>query len=93
VAVANAVVAIDQTGHQARPSKLRGRPPFNWGAFHVEIAMRIKSNSFPEKQEALIADMQKWCCENWQQEVGRSTILQKVKPYYDALANKSKRAT
>jgi hypothetical protein len=55
------MIAVEQTGDESKARNLRGRPPFNWESFHVEIAMRIKSNSFPEKQEALIADMQKWC--------------------------------
>jgi hypothetical protein len=49
----------------------------------------MRSTSFPEKQEALIADMQEWCRRHWQREVGRTTVLQK--PFYDALANESKR--
>ena len=41
------------------------------------------------KQEAFIAEMQQWCRQRWDRDVARSTLLQKVKPYYDALIRKS----
>jgi hypothetical protein len=92
VRVANDLIAVEQEGgDESMARKQRGRPAFNWDSFHVEIAMRIESNSFPEKQEALIADMQEWCERHWHRKVGRSSLLQKIKPYYDALAQRSKR--
>jgi hypothetical protein len=93
VRVANDMIAVEQTGDESKARNLRGRPAFDWDSFHVEIAMRIKSNSFPEKQEAFIADMQEWCDRHWLRQVGRSTLLQKIKPYYDGFAKQSKRAT
>jgi hypothetical protein len=50
VRVANNLIAVELEGDESKARNLRGRPPFNWQSFHVEIAMRIKSNSFPEKQ-------------------------------------------
>jgi hypothetical protein len=93
VRVANDLIAVELEGDESTARNLRGRPSFNWESFHVEIAMRIKFNSFPEKQEALIVDMQEWCERHWHRQVGRSTLLQKIKRYYDALAHRSKRAT
>lgn len=63
----------------------RGRKPFPWEAFHVEIALRLRGGSLPNKREAFIAEMHAWCLKQWGRDVGRSTILQKLKPYYDAL--------
>ncbi len=67
----------------------RGRPSFDWEALHVEIAKRIAHSTLPGKQEAMIAEMQQWCLANWGREVGRSTLLQKLKPYYDAFVRTS----
>ena len=50
VRVANDLIAVDQTGDESEARK-RGRPPFNWDSFHVEIAMRLKFSSLPEKEE------------------------------------------
>lgn len=63
----------------------RGRPSYKWEDFHVEIARRAASSSIPPKQEAFILEMQTWCKKQWGKEVGRSTLLQKIKPYYDGL--------
>jgi len=74
---------ILQPGHlrAVSPSK-RGRPAFKWDEFHVEVARRLASIGLPTKQEAFIADMQGWCRQQWGRDVGRSTILEKVKSYY-----------
>jgi hypothetical protein len=61
----------------------RGRPPLKWDEFHLEVAKILKENKLPLKQEAFIDEMQAWCRIHWGQEVGRSTLLQRVKPYYD----------
>lgn len=61
----------------------RGRPPYDWDAFHLEIGIRIHKGDLPKKQEALVNEMQAWCRRAWGREVGRSTISQKLKPYYD----------
>lgn len=48
------------------------------------MAGRVQRGPLPAKQEALIAEMQDWCKAKWGLDVGRSTLLQKLKPYYDA---------
>ncbi len=60
----------------------RGRPAMDWDSFHVQVSARLIKDGLPEKQEAFISDMQKWCLQNWGFEPGRSTILQKISPYY-----------
>jgi hypothetical protein len=69
----------------------RGRPPLDWTTFHVEVARRIKEDTLPIKQEAGIAEMQEWCKARWHHDVGRSTVLQKLKPYYDAFLRQSQK--
>ena len=60
----------------------RGRPAMDWDSFHLQVSARLVNDGLPEKQEAFISDMQAWCLENWGFEPGRSTILQKISPYY-----------
>lgn len=67
----------------------RGRRPFDWDGFHLELAKRVRANTFPSKQEALVAEMQAWCERNWGRRVGRSTLVQKIGPYYAAFFRQS----
>jgi len=78
---------------EAAPTKItktgkRGRPAENWDTFHLEMFDRLKTNNIPEKQEAFIQDMQAWCLKNWGKEPGRSTLLQKISPFYDRFIRK-----
>ena len=66
-------------------STRRGRPPFEWDAFHVEVARRIHQRQVPRKREAFVAEMQAWCKAAWEKDVGRSTVLQKLRLYDDVL--------
>jgi hypothetical protein len=75
----------------ARGTK-RGRPAFDWDSFHLEMAKRLRVNNLPRKQEALIAEMQVWCLQAWGSDVGRSTLLQKIRPYYSAFMRLSENA-
>jgi hypothetical protein len=72
------------------PKRFLGRPPFKWDEFHLEVAKRVKEDRLPSKQEAFIIDMESWCRDRWGQEVGRSTLLQKIKPYYDTFVRAEK---
>ena len=82
--IAHNLILIGDDAVDTQSSARRGRPAFDWDAFHLEITRRLLANRLPKKQEALVAEMQAWCSEAWRRDVGRSTILQKVKPYYDA---------
>jgi hypothetical protein len=66
-----------------------GRPSFRWDEFNLEMAKRAKKDLLPIKMEACISEMQEWCKEKWKQDVGRSTLLGKIKPYYDEFMRKS----
>jgi len=81
-------VVYPSSEHQNTVVGQRGRPEFDWKSFHVEIARRVKEGELPEKQEACIADMQVWCSQNWGKTPGRSTLLQKITPYYDIFVRK-----
>ncbi len=60
----------------------RGRKSLAWQEFYVEVAARLKAANIPDKQEAFVAEMQEWCMKAWGKEVGRSTILEKVSPFF-----------
>jgi len=69
----------------------RGRPAADWDAFHLEVTKRLQQGTVPAKQEAFIAEMQEWCRAKWHRNVGRSTLSQKLKPYYDTFIRKSEK--
>ncbi len=56
------------------------------------MAKRLTAKNLPAKQEALIAEMQVWRLHAWGCEVGRSTLLQKIRPYYLAFMRLSETA-
>lgn len=60
----------------------RGRPAYDWESFHLEMARLVKAGDLPKKQEAIIPTMQAWCREKWGKEPGRSTLIEKISPYY-----------
>jgi hypothetical protein len=60
----------------------RGRPPFPWEEFHVEVAALIQKNALPEKKEAAIAHFERWFRAKLGISVSRTAIGQKLKPYY-----------
>ncbi len=61
----------------------RGRPSFSWEDFYAEVAIRLRDDLIPCKQEAFIVEMQEWCFNNWGRRVARSTILEKVSPLHN----------
>jgi hypothetical protein len=64
------------------PQLRRGRPPFPWERFHIEVAALAWKNALPEKKEAAIAHFEGWFRETLGISVSRSAIGQKLKPYY-----------
>ena len=77
----------DEIKNIKMPTK-RGRPSLDWNSFYLELTDRIKSDDLPDKQESFIAEMQDWCIKNWNQQVGRSTLLQKISPFYKKYVTK-----
>jgi len=74
------------------PKKIRnrGRKPYDWDSFHLELTRRLQYAQLPSKQEACVHSMREWCRENWGIDVGRSTVLQKVQPFYDEFIRQKK---
>jgi len=63
----------------------RGRPPYPWDAFHVEVAALIEQGNLPHKKEAAILYFQGWFQKELNVEPSRAAIGEKLKPYYDRL--------
>ncbi|WP_068029012.1 hypothetical protein [Rhodoplanes sp. Z2-YC6860] len=61
----------------------RGRPPYAWDSFHLEVAALIEQRQLPEKKEAAIQHFQTWFKSTHGVEPSRAAIGEKLKPYYD----------
>lgn len=66
-----------------RFAQRRGRPPFPWSAFHLEVADLIRQNKLPEKKEAAIEHFRSWFDREHGIKASRSVVGEKLKPYYD----------
>jgi hypothetical protein len=64
------------------PSR-RGRPPLPWDRFHLEVAALAKADALPRKKEAAIHQFAEWFRIEFGISVSRSSIGQKLAPYYD----------
>jgi hypothetical protein len=78
----------------AKPSPLktqtrRGRPPYQWEAFHHEVTALLLGKTLPEKREAAIVHFQNW----FQKKMGvcpsRAAIGEKLTPYYQKYMRRS----
>lgn len=67
----------------ASPFPKSGRPPLPyWDDFHLELARRVVKGELPNKQEAFVEEMQKWCETRWNSKPGISTLKEKIEPCY-----------
>jgi hypothetical protein len=74
------------------PSR-RGRPPLPWDRFHLEVAALAKADALPRKKEAAIHQFAEWFRNELGISVSRSSIGQKLAPYYDRFVrSKSEKA-
>ena len=64
------------------PSR-RGRPPLPWDRFHLKVAALVKADALPRKKEAAIHQFAEWFRNEFGISVSRSSIGQKLAPYYD----------
>ena len=64
-------------------ARSRGRPPFHWDAFHLEVTDLLLKRALPEKKEAAIQYFQDWIVRVLKQHPKRTAIGDKLKPYYD----------
>jgi hypothetical protein len=76
------LVELDKDIIAGAPQAARGRPPLPWEPFHVEVACLIKKNALPEKKEAAIGHFENWFKKELGLSVSRSSIGQKLTPYY-----------
>lgn len=68
----------------AAPERIRrGRPPYPWEAFHLEVAGLIRDNRMPTKKEAAIQYFQAWFSEKLKLQPSRAAIGEKLTPYYE----------
>jgi hypothetical protein len=67
----------------AQVHRQRGRPPYHWEAFHLEIAELIRRGDLPAKKEAAIQYFQDWLARALGIKPSRAAIGEKLKPYYD----------
>ena len=86
--IAGQYILDESNEEKIKKLKKRGRPSMNWGSFYLELAGRVKNGDLPKKQEAFIFEMQGWCLKNWGREVGRSTLLEKIRPFYQEYVRK-----
>jgi hypothetical protein len=69
---------VDKVPRETR----RGRPSLPWDLFHLEVAVRAKEQRLPNKKEAAISEFADWFRDKHGIAVGRSSIGQKLTPYY-----------
>jgi hypothetical protein len=78
--VGDSYVLIERRGH-ARVTTRRGRPPYPWDAFHIEVAGLLRRDELPEKKEAAIEYFRSWFEREHAIRASRSVIGDKLKPY------------
>jgi hypothetical protein len=77
---------LESQNREAVPhDKQRGRPPLPWDLLHVEIAARARAGTLPAKKEAAIGELAEWFRDKHGIVVSRSSIGQKLTPYYQRL--------
>jgi hypothetical protein len=55
-----------------RQTPNRGRPPYRWDAFHIEVAELVRRNELPAKKEAAIEHFRSWFQQEYQLKISRS---------------------
>jgi hypothetical protein len=76
-------VLNEASAGEPQPMRPRGRPPFPWDAFHLEVTDLLVRGAMPAKKEAAIQHFQEWFKKNLNVRPSRPSIGEKLKPYYD----------
>ena len=76
---------LSEAVERVRSTARRGRPPYPWDKFHVEVASLIKRDEMPRKKEAAIEYFRDWFGREHKIRVSRSVVGEKLKPYYDRI--------
>jgi hypothetical protein len=83
--------AVAVESQRVTKAKARGRPPYPWEGFHLEVADLLSRGELPEKKEAAIQHFQDWFERRLGQRPSRAAIGEKLKPYYDRFMRASDR--
>lgn len=75
--------ALAVESQRVTKAKTRGRPPYPWESFHLEVADLLSRGELPAKKEAAIQHFQDWFERRIGQRPSRAVIGEKLKPYYD----------
>ena len=73
----------DSSEKPQQSGRLRGRPSFPWDAFHLEVTDLLLRGAMPGKKELAIQHFQDWFEKTLHVRPGRSSIGERLKPYYD----------
>jgi hypothetical protein len=84
---------LSEKTHRMHASLHRGRPPYPWDAFHIEVAELLRRGELPEKKEAAIEHFRSWFEQEHRIEPSRSAVGEKLKPYYDRFVKAGRQKT
>lgn len=80
------LVYVAHQGLSSQFSKSRrGRKPYNWEPFYVEVSRLYLAREMPQKKEAAIQYFIDWFKSEYGKRVGRSTIGEKLTPFFRSL--------
>jgi hypothetical protein len=74
---------LSETAKQPPAHRRRGRPPYPWDRFHVEVAALLQRKELPVKKEAAIQYFQSWFAGELNVRPSRAVIGEKLVPYYE----------
>lgn len=74
----------DETQNSSRS----GRPSKNWDAFYLELMRRFIDGNLPSKQSAAVYELRIWFQDELGEEVGLSTIAEKLSPFYNEFVSR-----
>lgn len=80
--IGDTIVLTDGTKGRLGETR-RGRPPYPWDAFHLEVTALVHSDSLPAKKEAAIQYFQSWFSKELGIRPSRAAIGEKLTPYYE----------
>ena len=74
---------LSERSGRYRPNSRRGRPPYPWDGFHIEVADLLRRDEMPGKKEAAIEHFQSWFEREHGTRPSRAVVGEKLKPYFD----------
>jgi hypothetical protein len=78
---------LGDSAEQPITNSVRGRPPYPWDGFHVEVAAMVSNGTLPQKKEAAIHHFQEWFKREHGVHPSRAAVGDKLKRYYDKFQN------